>query len=300
MEKIRLSPLCEKVSLKALCGDSEDVLYFDKPQVISAGLALTGFKADLKGRAALIGGQEAEYLHSLPESERRGRIELLKHAELVVVSDKGLADCVCSALERFGTKVVLSLKPASVSADLALYIESKLNTVQMIHGVLVDVFGVGALIIGESGIGKSEIALELISRGHLLAADDAVAVRREGNALIGCSPSVIRHLMEVRGIGIIDVRAMYGAGAVKVEQEIDMVVNLADYSDDTDYAAEESYRLSGVSVPLVNLPVRQGRNLAVLIEVAARQFRLKYMGHDAMAELDQRIKKSNRERKKEK
>lgn len=296
MEKIRFGPMCEKVSLKPLVGGDDDVLYFSDSRIVSAGLVLSGFLVDLSGRAVLIGEEEIKYLKSLPSTEQINRLKNLSKAELIILLDDEFELIVKQTAQLTDTKAVLSLKPQSVSIDLSIYIEGKLNTVEIIHGVLMDVYGAGVMIMGESGVGKSETALDLITRGHLLVADDAVAVRREGNTLIGCAPSITRHLMEIRGIGIVDIRAMYGSGAIKLEQELDMVVNLEPYSEVKEYKSDKWTTINGVRIPLLDLPISEARNTSVLIEAAARNFRLKVMGHDAMDELKRRIEKSNKER----
>ena len=164
----------------------------------------------------------------------------------------------------------------------------------MQHGVLVDVYGVGVLITGESGVGKSETALELVKRGHQLVADDVVDICRiNDNALTGQCPEMVRHLMEIRGIGIIDVRAMFGIGAVAVSKSIDLVVHLEHWVQGKQYdrlgLQEEYVTILGVRVPRLLTPVRPGRNLAIIIEVSARNFSLRRLGYSAAHELDRRL-----------
>ncbi|NLB41105.1 MAG: HPr(Ser) kinase/phosphatase, partial [Clostridiales bacterium] len=174
------------------------------------------------------------------------------------------------------------------------YLDSALAPRITRHGVLVDVYGEGVLLMGESGIGKSETALELIKRGHRLVADDAVEIKKVAeNRLIGDSPEVIRHFMEIRGIGIIDIKAMYGVGAVINTKAIDMVVYLEFWDSNKEYdrlgLIEEYTEILGAKLPKVILPVRPGRNLAIIIEVAVRNWRLKHMGYNAAKELDNRL-----------
>lgn len=162
------------------------------------------------------------------------------------------------------------------------------------HGVLVDVYGMGILITGESGVGKSEAALELVKRGHQLVADDVVDICRiADNRLIGECPEMVRHFMEIRGIGIIDIRAMYGVGAVSLSKSIDLVMHLEKWVEGKEYdrlgLTEETITILGVKVPHQLTPVRPGRNLAIIIEVAARDRSLKRMGYNAAHELDRRL-----------
>lgn len=170
----------------------------------------------------------------------------------------------------------------------------------MIHGVLVDVFGEGVLITGESGIGKSETALELVKRGHRLVADDAVELRRVSEErLIGSAPEVTRHFIELRGIGIIDVKTLFGVESVKYEQNVDLVIRLEDWDPSKVYdrmgTNEEYVEYLGNKIICYSIPVRPGRNLAVIVESAAVNFRQKKMGYDAVQELYKRFQ-ANMER----
>ncbi len=162
------------------------------------------------------------------------------------------------------------------------------------HGVLVDVYGVGVLITGESGVGKSEAALELVKRGHQLVADDVVDICRVSDErLTGEAPEMVRHFMEIRGIGIIDIRAMYGVGSVIVNKSIDLVMHMEQWNENKEYdrlgLTEETITILGVKVPHQIMPVRPGRNLAIIIEVAARNLSLKRLGYSAAHELDRRL-----------
>ena len=162
------------------------------------------------------------------------------------------------------------------------------------HGVLIDVFGVGVMLTGESGVGKSEAALELVKRGHRLVADDVVDIRKVNDRrLVGEAPEVLRHFMEIRGVGIINVKNMYGVGAVINSKTIDIVCHMELWDDKKEYDRlgfnEEFTAILGVKVPLLVLPVRPGRNLAIVIEVAASNFRLKAMGYHGARELNERL-----------
>ena len=174
------------------------------------------------------------------------------------------------------------------------YLNSRLAPRVTRHGVLVDVFGVGVLLTGESGVGKSEAALELVKRGHQLVADDVVDICRvSDNRLVGEAPEMVRHFMEIRGLGIIDIRAMYGVGAVVSSKSIDIVIHLELWRENKEYdrlgLAEEFITILDVKLPYSVMPVRPGRNLAIIIEVAARNWRLKRLGYNAAAELDKRL-----------
>ena len=162
------------------------------------------------------------------------------------------------------------------------------------HGVLIEVYGEGILILGESGVGKSETALEVVKRGHRLIADDLVEVRRVSDTtLLGRAPEIIRHLLEIRGIGILDVKELFGVSSVKMQENINFVINLELWDENKSYERlgiqEESTEILGIKVPSITIPVRPGRNLAIIVEVAAINFRQKQMGYNAAQALTQSV-----------
>ena len=180
-----------------------------------------------------------------------------------------------------------------VFINVITYLRQCLAPRTTMHGVLLDVFGVGVLITGRSGVGKSEAALELIKRGHQLVADDVVDICKvTDDRLIGESPEMVRHLMEIRGIGIIDIKAMFGIGSVLMSKSIDLVVHLEKWEEQKEYDRfglnDEYTSIMDVRLPRIVLPIKPGRNLAIIIEVAARNFSLKRMGYSAAQELDRR------------
>ena len=182
----------------------------------------------------------------------------------------------------------------TLSSRITGFLERKLAPTATIHGVLVDVYGVGMLITGGSGIGKSETALELVKRSHRLVADDAVEIRQTSdNQLHGSAPELIRHLLEIRGIGIINVMTLFGAGAIRNNKRISVVIRLENWQQDKQYDRlgidEETTRILDTDVPLVTIPVRPGRNLAVIIEVAAMNYRLKRMGYNAALQFTNKL-----------
>jgi HPr kinase/phosphorylase len=199
------------------------------------------------------------------------------------------------AARAHGVGVYLSDKVTTrFSAAMVRYLSKELAPSITQHGVLVDVYGIGVLITGESGVGKSETALELVKRGHQLVADDVVDICRvNDHRLTGECPEMVRHFMEIRGIGIIDIRAMYGVGAVALSKSIDMIIHLERWVDGKEYdrlgLQEEYETILGVKVPRLLTPVRPGRNLAIIVEVAARNFSLRRMGYSAAHELDRRL-----------
>lgn len=250
----------------------------------------------LPERIELLGHSEYLYLAELEESIRTESIERLMKAQPAAVifsidfkEDVG-EECMPFA-EQYGVPLLRTEKETSfIMSSLVSYLNVELAERQTVHGVLVEVSGEGVLIMGESGVGKSETVVELIKRGNRLVADDAVEVRRVSNkTLVGSAPENIRHFMELRGIGIIDARRIFGMGAVKMTERIDLVINLEPWDDTKAYErmglADETMDILGVDVPMYTVPVNPGRNLAIIIEVAAINFRLKKMGHNSAKEL---------------
>jgi len=249
-------------------------------------------------RPQVIGKVEMTYLESLPQPERQAMLKRYFSYDLPCV-------IICR-----GMVAPEELLQEAAARDIAVYQTSMVTTrffftaINFLnrqlapritrHGVLVDVYGVGVLLTGDSGVGKSEAALELIKRGHQLVADDVVNICRvSDNRLTGECPEMVRHFMEIRGIGVIDIRAMYGISAVATSKTIDMVIHLEKWVEGKEYdrmgLVEETMTILGVKVPQQIMPVRPGRNLAIIIEVAARNHSLRRMGYSAAHELDRRF-----------
>lgn len=248
-------------------------------------------------RPQLIGKTEMAYLNSLSPEVRDQRLDRYFSYEMpCIVIARGMP-CPPALLQqavRHGVPIYGTPYETSAFTGMAIgYLSEALAPRQTCHGVLLDVFGVGVLITGESGIGKSECALELIKRGHQLVADDVVDISRVGSKLVGESPEMVRDFMELRGIGIVDIKSIFGIGAVLRRKTINIVIHLEIWSADKDYdrlgTREQTTEILGVSLPLIEMPVRSGRNLAIIMEIAARNWRLKSEGYNAVAELDRRL-----------
>ncbi len=262
------------------------------------GLQFAGFFEYFDPNRVLVSGkQEHTYLERMGAQERYKAIEQLmerKPSALVVCHKvEPLPELVELAREQGINIFASDMDTSEFMAQLISSLHIHLAPRQTIHGVLVEVYGEGLLIKGDSGIGKSETALELIKRGHRLIADDAVEIRRIlGNKLVGQAPAMIRHFMEFRGLGVINARYIYGVGAVKATQTIQMVVNLENWDDYKPYdrlGVESEYEdILGVSIPAVTIPVRPGRNLAVILELAAMNNRQKKLGYNAAQDLEER------------
>ena len=260
------------------------------------GLQLAGGFFDYfdSRRIIVLGLSEYEYLRTFSSTERKEKLQkLFEHGELpcILLSRDlpALPELVETAKE-FTCPIFRSPKiTTDLMSDLFIYLNRLLAPSVSEHGVLMEVFGVGILLTGKSGVGKSETAMELIKRGHRLIADDNVIIKEIANELYGTAPDIIRYFMELRGIGIINVKSMYGSGSVLDEKKIQLVIKLENWQQGKEYdrIGDELSTASyfGIEIPKLTIPVSPGRNLAIIIEVAARNFRLKSMGYDASEEL---------------
>ena len=297
---VKLGKLIQEFRLEVLRGGAgyEDVSIRTE-DVNRPGLQLTGFfdYFDAK-RLQVIGRVETTYLEGLTSEERRESFELLLSQDIpaLIISREiePFPECMEMA-EKYDRTILRSPDTTSVlMSNIIAALKSYLAPRITRHGVLVEVYGEGVLLLGESGVGKSETAIELVKRGHRLSADDAVEIKRNvTDRLVGTAPELIRHYIELRGIGVIDVCRLFGMSAVKDEAEIDMVINLEQWKDGAMYdrlGLENLYTtILDVQVPSLTVPVRPGRNLAVIIEVAAMNNRHKKMGYNAAVEFTKQI-----------
>lgn len=271
------------------------VCRFSSMSVERPGLSLAGFFDYFDPRRIMVFGlSEHEYLKSFSSEERRKKISLLfEHGEIpCIILSRNLSALpeLLEEAEKASCPLFVSPKMTTdLMSDLYIYLNRLLAPSISEHGVLMEVFGVGMLLTGNSGVGKSETAMELIKRGHRLIADDSVIIKEIANELYGTSPEIIRYFMELRGIGIINVKSMYGSGSVLNEKKIEIVVQLENWQSGKEYDrmgdTNATAEYLGIKVPKLTIPVSPGRNLAIIIEVAARNFRLKSMGYDASQEL---------------
>ncbi|MGL5712037.1 MAG: HPr(Ser) kinase/phosphatase [Paraclostridium sp.] len=278
----------------------DDVEYYVHYQDIHRpGLQFAGyFEHFTYDRIQIVGRTEYTYFSHMDTETRRDVLDKFFSYEvpaLIVSRDLTVKPDVIEMAKKHN-RVVLATKRNTTRLinRLSNYLDSKLSPTTTIHGVLVDVFGVGVLIRGESSVGKSETALELVQRGHRLVADDAVEITKiDENLLTGQSPEVLRHFMEIRGIGIIDVRSMYGIGAVKDSKVIDIIIRLESWNDNAYYDRlgldKEYEEILGVDVEKLVVPVKPGRNTSMILEVAAMNFRQKRMGYDAAKEFTKKL-----------
>ena len=272
------------------------------PDINRAALQLAGyFEHFTSERVQIIGYVEYTYLMGLPKEEKLPvyeRFVSYKSPCIIYTTRTKPEEELLQLANQYGVPVFITDKETSAfSAELQRWLNVELAPCISIHGVLVDVYGEGVLIMGESGIGKSEAALELIRRGHRLISDDVVEIRKVSDvSLVGSAPDITRHFIELRGIGIINVKTLYGVEAVKNTQTIDIVIKLEEWDKDKEYdrlGLEEEYiEFLGNRVVCHSLPIRPGRNLAIIVEAAAVNHRQKKMGYNAAQELYNRVQQN--------
>ena len=284
-----------------------DKLYYPKDkkiEIVTAdlnrpGLQITGFfdYFDNK-RIQVFGMVENTYLSGLTSEERYNSLKRLfeKDVPAIILTRSGNASAEMLRLaEEFETPTLRTAQPTSAfTSTLNAYLNVELAPCITRHGVLVELYGQGVLILGESGVGQSETAVGLINRGHPLIADDAVEIKKvSSKSLVGFSPDIIRHFIELRGIGIVDVKNIFGMGAVKESEKIDLIIHLEAWEKGKQYdrlgLVDEYTNILGLDIPSLTIPVKPGRNLAVIFEVAAMNNRQKRMGYNAAEELNRRI-----------
>ncbi|MBR6380921.1 MAG: HPr(Ser) kinase/phosphatase [Lachnospiraceae bacterium] len=311
MDSVKLTTLIEKMKLTNLSPETPvDRIRIKIPDINRPALQIAGyFEFFDPTRIQIIGYVEYSYMeNALSEDQKYEAYEkFLDHPMPAIIFCRGLKPNKIF-MEVAGEKgiPILSTSEATsaFTAELIRWLNEQLAPMISVHGVLVDVYGEGVLITGESGIGKSEAALELIKRGHRLVTDDAVVLRKlSDDLLMGSAPDVTKHFIELRGIGIVDVKALFGASSVKDTQQVDLVIRLEDWDKDKDYdrlGLEENYtEYLGVKLPCHNIPVRPGRNLAIICESAAVNYRQKKMGYNAAQELYRRLQESLAKKKTE-
>lgn len=278
-------------------------------EVNRAGLQLAGHYQRFKSsRIQIIGNAEWQYLCDLTGSERRQKLLTFAKKDipaLVITAGNYIFDELADVAVETDLTLLKTKDPTSkFMNDHYNFVSKKLARRESVHGVLIEVYGLGVLLRGKSGIGKSETALDLVTRGHKLVSDDVVEITRLSDVLEGESPELTRHFMEIRGIGILDIERLYGVSSVKKSQEIDLIIELEDWDMDKVYdrlGFEETYtNFLGLNIPTIAIPMKPGRNTAMIIEVATRNLIQKKLGYHAAEELNNRVLKRISERKNDK
>ncbi len=294
---------------KVIKAHSLETIYMpDKPEselaihsqdVNRPGLMFAGYEKYFDPlRVEFVGLAEMSYLTELDEATQRERVELffsLKPPVVIITRNIDILPVMLEMAEKYEVPLLRTAEPTSgIMATLISYLNTELAERITRHGVMVEVYGEGILILGDSGVGKSETAVELIKRGHRLIADDAVEIRRvSSKTLVGAAPDNIRHFIELRGIGIVNARNIFGIGSVKLTEKINMVIQLEQWDSSKAYdrlgLEDEYFTILGIKVPATVVPVKPGRNLAIIIEIAAMNNRQKRMGYNAARELMQQL-----------
>ena len=303
MATIRLSEVVEKMKLTNMTPEVDvNKIKIRQPDVNRPAIQLTGYLEHFEAtRIQIIGLVEHAYMESMDEDRKERILRELLSMEIpcFIFCRSLMPDEVFIRLATENNIALLVSKQATstFTAELIRWLNVRLAPCISIHGVLVDVYGVGVLITGESGIGKSETALELIKRGHRLVSDDVVEIRRVSEvSLVGSAPAITKHFIELRGIGIVDVKALFGASSVHNMTNIDLVIQMEEWSKDKEYdrlgLEEEHTEFLGIPVVCHRIPIRPGRNLALICEAAAVNHRQKEMGYNAAQELYKRVQES--------
>ena len=300
---VKLEKLIEKMSLKNLTPDLDlTQSEIQVPDINRPALQLTGYFDHFDSdRVQIIGYVEYTYLETLSDEKKKEMYtQLLSYGIPCIVYCRNLEpdETFLQMANEMKVPIFQSSKQTSAfTAEVIRWLNVELAPCISIHGVLVDVYGVGVLIMGESGIGKSEAALELINRGHRLVTDDVVEIRKvSDDTLVGKAPDITRHFIELRGIGIVDVKSLFGVQSVRETQTIDLVINMEEWDQNREYdrlgLKEESTEFLGNKVVCHSIPIRPGRNLAIIVESAAVNHRQKQMGYNAAEELYRRVQES--------
>lgn len=300
--KVMIRELVDYFKFEQITGDEESLnRWVIVPDLNRPGLELAGFfKLTEPRRIVIIGDKELAYIETLDEETQIERYRIITDAytPMIVFSrNREVPPILKKVAEEHNFPIFKSLLPSyRLMVDLIGFLDVRLAPSDSLHGVLISVFGKGVLITGESGMGKSEIALELIRRGHVLVADDRVDVAKVHNNLLGRAPELLQGMLEIRGIGIIDVAKMFGASALLARNNIDVIIKLEKYDQKQDYARvgiedDQFTNILDIEVPTIVLPVKEGRTMAVLVESAVTNFQLKEAGFNSAKEFEQRVLK---------
>lgn len=296
---VKIKDLLKKVRLNVVYGDEKMLeREITTSDISRPGLEMTGyFDYYTPERIQLMGMKEWSYLMKMTSHNRYQVLRKMfeRDTVMIVARDLKVPDEMLKAAKENEIVVLSSRTPTSrLSGEISSYLDSRLAERTSIHGVLMDIYGMGVLIQGDSGIGKSETGLELVKRGHRLVADDRVDIYAKDEMTLWGEPAeILRHLLEIRGVGIIDVMSLYGASAVKDSSQVQLAVYLENYDVNKTFDRlgnnGEEFEVSGVSIPRIRIPVKTGRNISVVIEAAAMNYRAKEMGFDATKTFEERL-----------
>lgn len=307
MKYITLNDIIEELDLEIVNPSSDiDNINIDSIEISRPGLQIGGyFNKFVPERIQIIGNAEWHYYETLSLEERIRNIdEYFSYDMPALIFSRSLEVFpeILDLAKKHDITILRSKKTTSSLVNkLVRYIELELAPETRLHGVFVEVYGVGIMITGKSGVGKSETALDLVIRGHRLISDDTIIIKDIEGKLMGKSPEITRHFMEIRGLGILDIERLYGVGSVKNYEYIDLVVELEIWNEETEYdriGLDQSFtKILNLDISTVTIPVRPGRNIAMIVEVAVRNYRQKLLGYNAAEELNKRIKEKSEEKR---
>ncbi|MGL5440597.1 MAG: HPr(Ser) kinase/phosphatase [Filifactoraceae bacterium] len=298
-KKLSIKEIVKELDIESIYIPDDVDYYIKTSDVNRPGLQLAGYQKHFPyERIQVLGMVEYTYFMELSLEERVKRLDSYMSNNipaLILARDQKPTEEIIDYAKKYKRILLTTKLPTTRFINkLASYVNSQLAPSMVIHGVVVDVDGIGVLIQGKSGVGKSETALELIKRGHRLVADDSVEVKLlEDDTIVAQAPKLTRYYMEIRGIGILDIRSLYGVGAIRPSKDIDMIIQLENWNEDKVYDRlgmdVEYANILGVNIEKTTIPIKPGRNLAIIIEIAARNYRQKYMGYNAAKSFNEKL-----------
>lgn len=305
MKSVHLKDIVEELQLRIIHKSTNyDEIKIEKSEINRPGLQLSGFFDEFPyDHIQVLGEAEMAYFSSMNEELRLERMEEMMTFDIpCIIFTRGgnIPERILDLAKRYNRTILSSPSGTTrLMARIVNFLQKSLCPETRLHASFLEIYGSGVIIMGESSVGKSETALDLVIRGHRLVADDVVDVRKLENNLYGTCPEMIRHFLEIRGLGILNIRRLYGLGSVKTESTIDMVVSLEHWDQDKEYDRlgidEDRIKILGVEVPRIVLPVKPGRNVAMIVEVAVRNQRQKDYGYNAALALNENIKRFSQE-----
>lgn len=303
MQYVKLEDLVNYMNLEPVYYPEDVQSRIYTPEIIRPGLQIAGYFDWFSfERVQVMGKAEMFYLKTLDDDVKRQRLEKFFSfpiPALIIANEMAVDEDIIHYAKKYKRPVFTSgQKTDKLQNILINFLEEELAEETTIHGVCLEVFGVGVLIKGKSGIGKSETSLELINRGHRLVADDAVIIKKVDNGLKATCPELTQHLMEIRGIGILDIKHLFGVGSIRIEQFVEIVIELEEWDENKEYdriGTDEDYTdILGIKVPTVVIPVRPGRNISAIIEIAAKNYRQKLLGYNPLETYNKRFRNLTR------
>lgn len=303
MQYVKLEDLVNYMNLEPIYYPEDVQSRIYTPEIIRPGLQIAGYFDWFSfERVQVMGKAEIYYLKTLDEDTKKQRLEKFFSfpiPALIIANEMAVDEDIIYYAKKYKRPLFTSdQKTDKLQNILINFLEEELAEETTIHGVCLEVFGIGVLIKGKSGIGKSETSLELINRGHRLVADDAVIIKRVDNELKATCPELTQHLMEIRGIGILDIKHLFGVGSIRLEQFVEIIIELEEWDENKEYdriGIDEDYtEILGIKVPTVVIPVRPGRNISAIIEIAAKNYRQKLLGYNPLETYNKKFRNLTR------